>query len=212
MPNVPSKLSRTEEVAGRIREIRASLNKLMGSQDPDRVAEAKTIEASIDKLEADVAVRAVIIDEVERLLDKLTPESTLVQEQVRTLSKYTMLANAGGLTLALSQIGNLTDHGHSVGVLLIPLWAFGIGVLVSGLELMTSLVEPLTELRSGLEIAFEKMTSIGSRIATRQPQSISESDLRSLRYMGKVAPWLPAIAQLCFAGGWVVGLLAISFR
>ena len=62
------------------------------------------------------------------------------REGLETVAKYTMLANAGGLAFTVSQWSNLLQqHGHSQPVFVVALWAFGVGTLLSGLQLLTAI-------------------------------------------------------------------------
>jgi hypothetical protein len=85
-----------KDAAGRLAELQTSLEALMTSQTPELLAQAEALSAKVEEFSA-------ALKEVKSLTSSLVQPAAVLSDRAREIAKYTMLANAGGLTLALSQ-------------------------------------------------------------------------------------------------------------
>ena len=165
--------------------------------------------------EGATAERVKLGEKLTELLERGNKQHSLVVEGVGTLAKAVLLANGGGLTLAISQLGTSLDHHHSgltylgVPLWLFPLWSFGIGTLLSGLRLTTSYAAPMITLAATAAEIDDILRSLGKPPAFGSVQRTrTRTYLRSA--MIRIDGALLGLSEGAFAVGLIAGLVEIS--
>jgi hypothetical protein len=104
-------------------------------------------------------------------------------------------------------------HGQFGSALLIPMWAFGIGLLASGIQMMVAFAGPMMRLDVGYQDIQERLKSIGHPSASEFRKPLTTQSQRSAvaRIIG-VAGRISLTSQICFALGLISGLVELSFR